>query len=195
MSLFNTLSKSMKTSKNIFDFKDLLHNNVLLYGFLFMSLMTMFYFANTGDNRSIAIFVIIGFLTSFFSKNMIVILMLSLVITHIFKYGLSSVSEGVANKEDASDEEGEEDEEKEGFEGGGEEEEKEDKEEDGDEEKPKKGKEPMDAKNATADKKKDYEEFQKLQEGILDGMKKLEPLITKAESYVEKYEAKDGGNK
>ena len=201
------VNSAMKVNKNTFDFKDLLHNRVLLYVFLLISLVHLFYYVNIGDMRSAAIFILIGFLTSFFSKNMLVILIIALVVTHIMKFGLRSVSEGLENKEDEDkDEEKEEtkegldEEEKEGLEG--EEEEEEDKKEGMKEGKdkgtvPPKAKgavKPADGKDLDGDKKKDYLEFQELQKEIMTNMQKLEPLITKAESFVEKYHEKYGSS-
>ena len=117
---------------------------------------------------SIAIFVLVGFMTTFFSKNMIVVLCIALVVTHILKFGIRTViSEGF--------EEEEEDEVKENMETEEEEEDKENMENKEDE-----------IVN-DAEKKKDFEEFQAIQDKILGGMKELDPLITKAEGFIEKY--------
>ena len=99
---------------------DLLHNKVLLYVVFIFSLLNLFLFANTGNYTHVAIFILIGFITSFFSKNMMVILLLSLILTNILKYG-SSLNEGFeegAGKKDEEDEEKEKeglDEDKEGL--------------------------------------------------------------------------------
>ena len=68
----------------------LLHNIFILYFFFIVSLIYVFYLAFQKDIFSVTIFLLIGFLTSFFSKNMIVIFFISLTFTHIFK--LSSTS-------------------------------------------------------------------------------------------------------
>jgi hypothetical protein len=197
------VNSAMKVNKNTFDFKDLLHNRVLLYVFLLISLVHLFYYVNIGDMRSAAIFILIGFLTSFFSKNMLVILIIALVVTHIMKFGLRSVSEGLENKEEKEEKEeakeGLEEEEKEGLEG--EEEDKKEGMKEGKDKgavppKAKGGVKPAGEKDLDSEKKKDYLEFQGLQKEIMTNMQKLEPLITKAESFVEKYHEKYGsGNK
>jgi hypothetical protein len=84
--LSNVFSKFTRTN-------DLLHNKVLLYAVFIFSLLNLFLFANTGNYIYVAIFMLIGFITSFFSKNMMVILLLSLILTNILKYG-SSLNEG-----------------------------------------------------------------------------------------------------
>lgn len=188
------VNSAMKVNKNTFNFKDLLHNRVLLYSFLLISLVHLFYYVNTGDMKSAAIFIIIGFLTSFFSKNMLVILIIALVVTHIMKFGVRSVSEGFAEGKDDDDEE-------EAKEGLDEDEDEEDKKREGMKEGKDKGTtppkakgsvKPADEKDLEGDKKKDYLEFQELQKEIMTNMNKLEPLISKAESFVEKYEEKYG---
>ena len=118
----NKLSKSVSgiTTSN-----GMLHNKVLLYVVFIFSLLNLFLFANTGNYTSVVVFLLIGFLTSFFSKNMLVILLLSLILTNILKYGSSlseGFEEGAKNKED-EDEEGFEEgvdgkEDEEGFEEG-----------------------------------------------------------------------------
>ena len=164
----SNLPKSINTSSINTNFKDLLHSRVLLYAFLAISLIDLFYFTQIRDNMSIAIFVLVGFMTTFFSKNMIVVLCIALVVTHILKFGIRTViSEGF--------EEEEEDEVKENMETEEEEEDKENMENKEDE-----------IVN-DAEKKKDFEEFQAIQDKILGGMKELDPLITKAEGFIEKY--------
>jgi len=93
----SVVGKMRKPLSNIFSKftrrNDLLHNKVLLYAVFIFSLLNLFLFANTGNYTHVAIFMLIGFITSFFSKNMMVILLLSLILTNILKYG-SSLNEG-----------------------------------------------------------------------------------------------------
>jgi hypothetical protein len=141
-----------------------------------MAIINFMFFASTNDIRSLVTLLIVGFLTSFFSKNMIVILFISLVFTHILKYG-TNISEGMTDKKTDSSENNEESEEK------------------------KTSKKPQETKNETKDettKKKDnvtieslqndFQDFQTIQEKILKGMKEIDPLLTKAESFIEKFE-------
>jgi len=109
----NVIAKSLNglTTTN-----GMLHNKVLLYVVFIFSLLNLFLFANTGNYTYVMVFILIGFLSSFFSKNMLVILLLSVILTNILKYG-SSLNEGF--EEGASGEK----EEEEGFEEGIEEEE------------------------------------------------------------------------
>ena len=65
----------------------LLHNTFVLYFLFLVSLMNVYYLSFEGDILSLSVFCIVGLLTSFFKKNMIVILFLALTITNIIKYG------------------------------------------------------------------------------------------------------------
>ncbi len=100
---------------------------------------------------AVAIFVIVGFLTSFFSKNMIVVIVSAIAVSHIFAYG-NKMTEGLDEKEGLEEDEDEKEgleEEEEGFAEG-----KDDEVEDN-EEKPKKKKstdEEDDAFTANIDK-------------------------------------------
>jgi len=76
----------------------LLNNRYVLYFFLFLAIVDIMYFINSGDMKSLMVFVLITVLTSMFNKNMIVILCLSLVTTHLIKFGSKSYQEGMNNK-------------------------------------------------------------------------------------------------
>jgi len=59
-----------------------------LYFFFALSLTNLYFFAVTaGDGIYAAIFILVGYLTTFFSKNMIVIMCLALIISNVLKYG------------------------------------------------------------------------------------------------------------
>ena len=79
-------SKSTKFIKS-FNMKSLLHNKYVLYLIVLASVLNILLLANGKDFNSVVIFIIVGFLTSFFSKNMIVILLIALLFTHGIKYG------------------------------------------------------------------------------------------------------------
>ena len=123
--LENMQNKLAKNLSGITTSNGMLHNKILLYVVFIFSLLNLFVLANTGNYTYVIVFMLIGFVTSFFSKNMLVILLLSVILTNILKYGSSlneGFEEGVDGKED---EEGFEEgiEEEEGFEEGIEEEE------------------------------------------------------------------------
>ncbi len=89
-----------------------LTNKWILYVVLFSAIFDVFNFYQKNDIYAVAIFFIVGFLVSFFSKNMVVILIVAIVMTHLIRYG-KNLSEGF---EELEEEGFEEDEEKEGFE-------------------------------------------------------------------------------
>jgi hypothetical protein len=171
-SVKNFLNKNIAKSMNI---NSILYNRFVLYIFVFMALINLMFFASTNDIRSLLTLLIVGFLTSFFSKNMIVILFISLVFTHILKYG-TKINEGMENEsEPVLDNSGNSI----------------------DVEKPKNDKNIKE--NYSSDKKNrdtpsieslqsDFQDFQTLQEKILKGMKEIDPLLTKAENFIEKFE-------
>jgi len=73
-----------------FDIGNILYNRVVLYFFVIVSLLDLVYFFHIGDKVSTFTFITLGFLTSFFSKNMIVILSIALAFTHLLKYGVQN---------------------------------------------------------------------------------------------------------
>ena len=99
-----------------------LTNKWILYLVLFSAIFDLFYFYQKGDMYALTIFFIIGFLVSFFSKNMVVVLILAIALTHLIRYG-KNLSEGFEDDdEEKKNAEGfeDDDEEKknaEGFEG------------------------------------------------------------------------------
>jgi len=205
-------SKSTKFIKS-FNMKSLLHNKYVLYLIVLASILNILLLANGKDFNSVVIFIIVGFLTSFFSKNMIVILLIALLFTHGIKYGNKVIrKEGLEGLEGEEGQEGQEG--QEGEEG----EEKEDPKE-GDEKVESKKKDVLGddklqdlidksvsgsnnrlkdiaskegdikEKQATYDKLKgDFNEFQDIQKDILNNMKVIDPLLTRAENFITKFE-------
>ena len=91
-SLTNLLKKAQLNFKS--SNQGLLGNKYLLYFILFIVISDLFIFATAGEILYIIIFIIVAFITKCFSKNMIVILTIAMVITNIIKYGTS-----IRNKE------------------------------------------------------------------------------------------------
>ena len=187
----NVASNFMKPVKN-FKLKSLLQNKFVLYVLVLVALLNILMLANSKDFNSVIVFVIVGFLTSFFSKNMIVILLTALLFTHALKYinrmvrkeGMEDKKkkEGMKNKKNK----------KEGMEN-----------EDGEEEAPatedtkeEKQEVKIDSKEEELIKKKqtydelknDFSEFQSIQKDILQNMKEIDPLLEKAETFISKFE-------
>ena len=66
--------------------KYVLHNRVLLYVLCFIALNNIVMYASVKDFNSVITLLLIGILSSFFSKNMIVILALAIGITYLLNY-------------------------------------------------------------------------------------------------------------
>lgn len=180
--------------KSVFDFNPILSNSIVLYIFLFMAVIQMFFFLNTRDFQSLTIFIILGLVISYFNKNMIIILCLSLVVTNIIKYGVKGVriSEGFKDSEDLSDEDTEiADSSVKNL------------------DKPKSKKAVIKKKNEVkksndlesdditklekdknklGELKSEFPEFKEIQTEIIKSIDKISPLLKKAESYMKKYE-------
>jgi hypothetical protein len=90
----------------------MLNNKWILYTILFISIIDLFNFYSKSDTTAIAIFLVVGFLTTYFSKNMLVVLVVAIAVTHIARFGTASM-EGMETEED--DEVVEEEEVKEGL--------------------------------------------------------------------------------
>jgi trehalose/maltose hydrolase-like predicted phosphorylase len=85
----------------------ILHNRFVLYFIFIIALGNLLTLVYSRDYYSASIFVLIGFLTSFFSKNMIVILCIAIAFTNIIKYGAKAGVEGMTQNESDEGEESE----------------------------------------------------------------------------------------
>lgn len=105
---FAQIKKQLFSSNN----NAIIHNKYILYIILFIALVDLHFLTVSGDFVSISIFILIGFLTTFFSKNMLVILFIAVTVTNILKYGSNIRQEGFEEGATA-EKKGEEDDEKE----------------------------------------------------------------------------------
>ena len=97
--------------------KSILYNRYLLYFIFAVTIGNIVQLMTQQDHMSVVIMVIVGLLTSFFSKNMVVIMCIALVVTNLLKYGTRLRSEGfktMDGEEEEEDGEEEDDEEEEG---------------------------------------------------------------------------------
>jgi|UniRef100_A0A6C0F365 hypothetical protein len=74
----------------------ILHNRTVLYFVLFLAIANLLILAVGNEYKYISVFFLTGFVTSFFSKNMMVIMCIAMVITNILKFG--TVNEGFEGK-------------------------------------------------------------------------------------------------
>lgn len=171
-----------------YNFNPILQNQFVLYFVFLLALVEIVYFLNIWDLRSVVFFLIVGFLSSFFSKNMIVILTITLALTNIMKFGIRPAVEGMENAEKGSEKESEKE---------SEEEKEEEKEVNFDENEPKKEPKQESNTNENPDMKDinaDLKQFDNLQKEIISGMKDIGGLLDKAEGFVEKYKSYDFKN-
>ena len=184
---FPNFGKSLKMKYN---FNPILQNQFVLYLFLFMVLVQIVIFVNNNDTTGIILMCLIGFLTSFFSKNMIVILCLTLVGTSLLQKFLNKSSyEGFEEKKDKKKEEKKEENKEETEEEVEEEVAEEENEDEVDDansnEKSDKTKDEM--KKQFEELKKQYPEFKAIQDDLINGILKIDPVLEKAEAFMNKY--------
>lgn len=92
-------------SLSLKDTGKILHNRFVLYFVLFLALADLLFLAMGREFMSVAVFILSGFVTSFFSKNMMVIMCIALVITNILKYGTDiRMQEGLKEAPDMEEE-------------------------------------------------------------------------------------------
>jgi hypothetical protein len=94
--------------------RSLLYNKYVLYVSFAICLLNLMIWMFSGEFVHVGIFLLVGFLTSYFSKNMIVILVIAFVVSNVVKSGSNIVLEGMANESEDSKEKAGEDETKEG---------------------------------------------------------------------------------
>jgi hypothetical protein len=166
------LSKIIKAGRTSVS-TPLLYSRAVLYFLVFFTLSEVAYFVNQNDTSSVMTLVLIGLLTSFFNKNMVIILFTALVFTNLLRLAMPKqdyiLSEGFEDKletapiktssDKTSAEKTSSDK-------------KEDKEQ----------------ADATLSLKEDFDEFQTVQKKILESMNDLNPLLDKAEAFIQKYE-------
>lgn len=182
MKLLNTFNKSLH-NLNLGAF---LHNRYLLYILCMLSIVNIVLLGNKLDYNSIIIFVVVGFLTSFFNKNMIVILAASLLTVNALNYN-KYFKEGAKNM--ADDDAGDDDDAAESTLTTAVEE------TDPDlapiEKTPSSTPEITKSTERTAlynNLTKDFKDFQDVQTKLLSTMKEIDPLLAKAEGFVNKFE-------
>lgn len=97
----SNLGKSIKKAQYYFKKSNfnVLHNKYLLYFILILSICDLLLFAYLGELTHVIIYILVGVITSFFTKNMIVILTIAMVVTNLIRYGRN-----VNNKEGFEDE-------------------------------------------------------------------------------------------
>ena len=156
--------------------KKILNSVPLLYVVLIATISDLLYMVSVGSNFNVIIFILVAYVTSLFSKNMMVILIVALALTNMYDLGKKIVlKEGFEEKED------------------------EDKTDESDENNDKNKdvkKEHIDEDDSKTSETKDEkmpEEFKKALEQMsnpetrktIEGLKELEPMVDKIKNVVE----------
>ena len=83
----------------------ILYNRFVMYLILVLAIADLLFLAVGGELMLVATFLIVGFVTSFFSKNMIVIMTIAMVIVNIIRFGTGQKFEGLENEKPSEEEE------------------------------------------------------------------------------------------
>lgn len=84
----NVFSSIVNKSGNISKMSnEVLHNRFILYFIFILAVGNLFHFVFSNDLMSVGVFIVAGLLTSFFSKNMVVIMVISMVVTNVIRVG------------------------------------------------------------------------------------------------------------
>ena len=200
----NMLKSAQKTFLKL-NYGALLHNCYVMYFVLFLAVADLLVLSVSREYVFILIFLLVGYLTSFFSKNMMVILLVAIVATNVLRSGSGiRLSEGLENAEEDADKE-KPVESLENAEG-----------EEADKEKPVESLENADDKKSENEKPKTTESFDlkaktatslssspiegldvlgdqtaqliSTQKKLMENMKTLEPMLTQAEKFMSQFE-------
>tara|TARA_Y100000992_G_C21271839_1_gene497370 strand:- start:2771 stop:3364 length:594 start_codon:yes stop_codon:yes gene_type:complete len=190
MKVLNKISKGGKM------LKPLLRSKVLLYFLSILSILNILFFGYIKDYQSVFAFIIIALLMSFFSKNMIIILFVAIALSNLIKFALHRRYEGLdnmkkkkENMEDMKEEEDKTEEDLDDLEASFEDVVDEDANKiEKQQEEEAEAAEAEEKKTLYNDLKNDMVEFEELQRNIMNNMKEIDPLLTKAETFVEKFE-------
>ena len=169
----------------------LLKNKGVLYMFLILALIDVYALLYQKDIKTLMIFVLASFITSYYSKNMTIILIIGLVVSNVFKSltyteGFQVDFQGVANVdsadhtldlggrpqerlEEAFQNEGDDDDEDADLDDA-------DVEEDSD-----------DGPAISQEQVNDAKELAKTQKALLKNLKDMQPLLKQAEGFANKY--------
>ena len=80
--LFNKLMRLVPSASG-----SMLYNKWILYFIAIISLVDMTRFYMRGNTNAVMLFFAVGLLTTFFSKNMTVVLVIALALTHLVTFG------------------------------------------------------------------------------------------------------------
>ena len=76
----------------------LLQNKSVLYVVSFLAIMNLLGYLLLQNINAAMFFAVVGFLSSYFTKNMIIILLIAMISTNIYVLGNQGVVEGMSNR-------------------------------------------------------------------------------------------------
>jgi len=173
--LFNRLVKMIPSASG-----KILYNKWVLYFIFVVGIYDIIHFYQRGNTMAVAIFFIVGFLTSFFSKNMIVVIVSAIAVSHIVAYG-NKMSEGFEEEKEEIEEE------EEGFEEGIDDEEVEDTPEDSEDSDKVSNKKKDSVKDSGKDSEKDSgkdSEKDSGDESFINNIDKMKELLNQTEQIL-----------
>lgn len=91
-----------KSWLKMIDINRVMNSRIFLYVLFILSIGQLFVYASSGDYMFCTLFVLVGFLTTFFSKNMIAVMTVALVVSNVLKQG-TKVRDGFEGKEKNGD--------------------------------------------------------------------------------------------
>jgi len=110
LSINKIVSKTAQNvAKKMSGNRSFLYNKYLLYISFVVAFINILLWISSGDYFHVIVFILVGYLTYQFSKNMMVVLVIAFVISNIVKSGSSIVLEGMEEKKktEGMEEEGE----------------------------------------------------------------------------------------
>ena len=75
----------------------------VLYVIFFLAVCNVLGYLTVSNFDAVVLFLVVGFLTTYFSKNMIIVLLVSMITTNLFVANKKGRREGMENKEDAKE--------------------------------------------------------------------------------------------
>jgi hypothetical protein len=178
--ILNTATKWINKTLN---FSDLLKSRIVLYIFFFLSLVNLYTLTINGNGLYAGIFILTSFLTTFFSKNMIVVLCIGLVVSNILRQGIEirNVQEGMSTEKGVDKKENM----KEGISDLDEEEDLISKKDNSDDEGGSDEPEPADEEQLN-ERNREYKKLLELQNKLIEGVSTMTPLLNQAKEAFQK---------
>tara|TARA_B100000902_G_scaffold180787_1_gene173726 strand:- start:240 stop:869 length:630 start_codon:yes stop_codon:yes gene_type:complete len=187
---------SRKLNKLYGGIDKILSNNYALYIFAFLSFVDIWNNLKNNDIQSLVVFLLSGYITSIFSKNLTVIFIIALVVSNMYKgvtEGFFDDDSGFPPKDDSMEQEHEAeafatmDAEKQAKQEEKQEEEEEDSDDEGDEANVENYDTQKSGGKVTKEQVKDAKELADVQSQLLNNLKEMTPLIQKVEGFADKY--------